>query len=124
MKYFYYFSRGKDCNQHSLLIQGKCIRIARIGQIKCIALSASGKVCKRTFNNIIQPQYIRVKCCEQTIKCSKGWRIADCDENGLHNNNITLGPELMSKWLNIVAQSQDEDFKKIFYLFFRKSYFP
>ncbi|RHZ63144.1 hypothetical protein Glove_332g15 [Diversispora epigaea] len=126
MKYFYYFSRGKGCNQHSWLIQGKCIQIACIGQIKCSALHASGKVCKRAFNNIIRPRYICVKCYEQqgghtTIKCGKGRRIADCNENGLHNNDLTLGLELMSKWLNNVAQSQDEDFKKNILIYFSEN---
>ncbi|RHZ89227.1 hypothetical protein Glove_17g12 [Diversispora epigaea] len=126
MKYFYYFSRGKGCNQHSWLIPGKCIQIACIGQIKCSALQASGKVSKRAFNNIIRPRYICVKCYEQqgghtTIKCGKGRRIADCNENGLHNNDLTLGLELMSKWLNNVVRSQDEDFKKNILIYFSEN---
>ncbi|RHZ56362.1 hypothetical protein Glove_402g38 [Diversispora epigaea] len=115
---FCFFSRGKNCRQHSWNIFNKNIQVACNGQFSCNALAACLDIAKLADEDFLDPRYICCKCFEINgghihQKSGSGKPKFNCKTTGLHdedNNKILI---TIANWLLHVVENNDNDKKEI-----------
>ncbi|RGB30527.1 hypothetical protein C1646_765238 [Rhizophagus diaphanus] len=119
-KYVTFFSRGTGYVIHSWHLNKRNIQMSCIGQYSCEALQSCLPLCRQVFENIKNPKCICCLCYKNLgghIHHHSGIRgksAVTCITEKLHEGNITKGLEFMDNLLIKIAQTGNNEIKKIF----------
>ncbi|RHZ81047.1 hypothetical protein Glove_126g4 [Diversispora epigaea] len=115
---FCFFSRGKNCRQHSWNLFNKNIQVACNGQFSCNALATYSNISKLADEEFSDPRYICYKCFEINgghihQRNGSGKPKFNCKDTGLHdedNNKILIA---IANWLLHVVKNENNNKKEI-----------
>ncbi|GET00647.1 hypothetical protein GLOIN_2v1474502 [Rhizophagus clarus] len=118
-KDYYFFSRGKYCEEHSWNILGKEFRLACICQKGCNALEQIDPIITLTNSNnkYNKTRYVCCKCYEENgghiyIRRGHGKRGVHCSETENHSGDVAASLELMGNWILQVAYEGNSDLQE------------
>ncbi|RHZ80585.1 hypothetical protein Glove_134g31 [Diversispora epigaea] len=115
-KYFYFYSRGKRCKDHSWNIFSKNFQVPCTGFFSCNSFCELQGISKKNYDEISRMRYICCECYEVKgghLHCrpGPGKRIITCEQQDLHIKDVSYSLELLAKWLNHIAKTESEDEK-------------
>ncbi|CAB4434457.1 unnamed protein product [Rhizophagus irregularis] len=117
-KYYYFFSRGMNCRQHSWNIFNRNIQVACNGQFSCNALEVCPNISNLANEEFSDPRYICCSCFETNgghihRKNGSGKPKFNCENDRLHDEDSDKILIALANWLLLVVKNESQDRKEI-----------
>lgn len=102
---FYFFARGKCCNEHSRFVAGKLVQIPCIGHLTCPALSPIDPIIYKTTYSY-RAKYVCVSCYENNgghlhVRPGRNWKSAKTCLSEKNHDDVSKSLKLIGQCIRI-----------------------
>jgi hypothetical protein len=116
-KYIHFFSRGRNCRQHSWNVFNRNIQVPCNGQFSCNAFEIRQNITKLTDADFSDPRYVCCSCFEINgghihQQSGSGKPKFSCEKAGLHDEDTNKMLIALASWLSHIAKTQNVENKK------------